>query len=136
MHCNPECVNSEHNDGHGLRSSKLTHSAFARKRGVRLIETPEQCGKQYVQVLARDLPRGEILVFANTRVELEPDGSEKISPTFVDPGVGCESSKDPPVEKKKSWMGEQPYAQLEMRIRRLESRTKLAGYSLWEMLQR
>jgi glycosyltransferase involved in cell wall biosynthesis len=93
-----------------------------RDRGVRLIEIPERRGKQYAQMLARDLSRGEILVFTDTGVELEPNGLQKIVANFADPAVGCVSSEDQLVEKKRNWMGEQSYVQFEMRIRRLESR--------------
>jgi glycosyltransferase involved in cell wall biosynthesis len=91
-----------------------------RDRGVRLIEIPERRGKQYAQMRARDLSRGEILVFTDTGVELEPHGLQEIVSNFADPGVGCVSSEDQLV-KKKSWMGEQSYVQFETRIRRLES---------------
>jgi glycosyltransferase involved in cell wall biosynthesis len=93
-----------------------------RRRGVRLIEIPERRGKQHAQMLARDVSRGEILVFTDTGVELEPDGLQKIVANFADPAVGCVSSEDQLVKKKKGWMGEQSYVQFEMWIRRLESR--------------
>jgi glycosyltransferase involved in cell wall biosynthesis len=92
-----------------------------RHRGVRLIEIPERRGKQYAQMMARDLSRGEILVFTDTGVELEPDGLQKIVANFADPAVGCVSSEDQLV-KKRNWMGEQSYVHFEMWMRRLESR--------------
>jgi glycosyltransferase involved in cell wall biosynthesis len=91
-------------------------------RGVRLIDTPERRGKQYAQMLARDHSRGEILVFTDTGVELEPDGLQKIVANFADATVGCVSSEDQLVRKTRNWMGEQSYVQFEMRIRRMESR--------------
>ncbi len=92
------------------------------QRGVKLIEIPHRRGKQYAQMLARDASRGEILVFTDAGVELKPDGLQKIVSNFADPSVGCVSSEDQVVKQKRSWMGEQFYVQLEMWLRRLESR--------------
>ncbi len=92
------------------------------ERGVRLIEIPYRRGKQYAQMLARDASRGEILVFTDVGVELEPDGLQTIVSNFADPSVGCVSSEDKVVKEKGSWIGERLYVQLEMWLRRLESR--------------
>jgi glycosyltransferase involved in cell wall biosynthesis len=91
-------------------------------QGVKLIEIPDRRGKQYAQMLARDAARGEILVFTDAGVELEPDGLEEIVSNFADPSIGCVSSEDELAKEKRSWMGEQFYVQLEMQLRRLESR--------------
>jgi glycosyltransferase involved in cell wall biosynthesis len=90
-------------------------------RGVKLVEIPDRRGKQYAQLQARDLARGEIFVFTDTGVELDPGGLHKIVSNFADPAVGCVSSEDQLV-KQRSWLGEQSYVQFEMWVRRLESR--------------
>jgi glycosyltransferase involved in cell wall biosynthesis len=89
-------------------------------QGVKLIEISERHGKQYVQMLARDAARGEILVFTDAGVELEPDGLQQIVSNFVDPSVGCVSSEDQVIKGR--GVGERSYVQLEMWLRRLESR--------------
>ena len=92
------------------------------QQGVKLIDIPYRRGKQYAQMLARDASRGEILVFTDAGVELEPDSLQKIVSNFADPLVGCVSSEDQLIKDKGGWIGERFYVQLEMRLRRLESR--------------
>src|SRR6266849_1073703 len=89
-------------------------------QGVNLIEIPHRCGKQYAQMLARDASQGEVLVFTDAGVELQPDGLQKIVSNFADPSIGCVSSEDRVIKGK--GMGERSYVQLEMWLRRLESR--------------
>jgi glycosyltransferase involved in cell wall biosynthesis len=89
-------------------------------RGVRLIEVPERRGKQFAQLQARNSAVGEILIFTDARVELNPDALQTIVANFVDPAVGCVSSEDQ-ILKQPGWKGEQSYVSFEMGIRRLES---------------
>jgi len=89
-------------------------------QGVKLIEIPDRRGKQYAQMLARDAARGEILVFTDAGVELESDGLQKIVSNFADHSVGCVSSEDRVIQGR--GVGERSYVQLEMWLRRLESR--------------
>jgi hypothetical protein len=95
--------------------------AFA-TQGVRPIDISERRGKTYAQLQARDMARGEILVFTDVGVELEPDGLRHVVSNFADSSVGCVSSEDRVVKQKRGWMGEQSYVDLEMWIRRSESR--------------
>ena len=90
-------------------------------RGVKLVEIPERRGKQFAQLQGRDLSRGEILVFTDAGVELDPDALQKIVANFADPQVGCVSSEDQ-IVKRPGWKGEQSYVSFEMWMRRLESR--------------
>ena len=90
-------------------------------RGVILIDIPDRQGKQYAQLQARDLARGEILVFTDAGVEIDVNGLQEIVSNFGDPSVGCVSSEDELV-KQKSGLGEQAYVGFEMWVRRLESR--------------
>ena len=89
-------------------------------RGVRLIEIPERRGKQFAQLQARDHSRGEILVFTDAGVELDPDALRTIAANFADPTVGCVSSEDQ-IVKRPGFKGEQSYVSFEMWMRRLES---------------
>ncbi len=90
-------------------------------RGVQLIEIPQRRGKQFAQLQARDKANGEILVFTDAGVELDPDALQTIVANFADPEVGCVSSEDH-IVKRPGWKGEQSYVGFEMAIRRLESR--------------
>lgn len=90
-------------------------------RGVKLIDIPERHGKGYAQRHARDIARGEILVFTDAAIELEPDGLQRIVSNFADPSVGCVSSEDRVFTQPRKAMGEQSYVQLEMNMRRMES---------------
>lgn len=90
--------------------------------GVRLIDLPERRGKQYAQLQARDASSGEILVFTDAGTHLSPNALQEIVSNFADPGVGCASGEDQLVQQKEGWIGERAYVQLEMRLRRLESR--------------
>ena len=92
-----------------------------RDHGVRLIDIPERRGKQFAQLQARDLAHGEILVFTDVGVELDPDALQAIVANFADPQVGCVSSEDR-IAKRSGWKGEQSYVGLEMWMRRMESR--------------
>jgi hypothetical protein len=88
-------------------------------RGVKVIEIPERRGKQYAQLQARDLSRGEILVFTDTGVDFDPEAVQKIVSNFADSSIGCVSSEDRILTHKGG--GEQTYVQFEMWIRRRES---------------
>ena len=90
-------------------------------RGVQLIDIPERRGKQFAQLQARDRARGDILVFTDAGVELDPDALQTIVANFADPEVGCVSSEDQ-IVKRPDWKGEQSYVSFEMGMRRLESR--------------
>jgi glycosyltransferase involved in cell wall biosynthesis len=90
-------------------------------RGVKLIDIPARHGKQHAQLQARNVARGEILIFTDAGVELDSDALQKIVSNFADPSVGCVSSEDQ-VVKHPSGRGEQSYVNFEMWIRRMESR--------------
>jgi len=99
-------------------------------RGIKLVEIPEWHGKHYAQMIARDVSHGEILVFTDVSVHLEPGALEKIVSNFADDCVGCVSSEDQVATGKRSWMGERLYVQFEIWLRRLEARVgSLVGNS-------
>lgn len=92
-------------------------------RGVRLIDLPERRGKQFAQGKALEAAHGEMLVFTDAGVVLPPHSLKEILSNFADPSVGCVSSEDRVVQEKRGWVGERVYVQLEMWLRRMESRT-------------
>lgn len=108
-------------DGSVDRTAAIVQSF--RAQGVRLIELPERHGKQYAQLRAREASFGEILVFTDAGTQLGPAALGEIVSNFADPSVGCVSSEDRLVQEKVGWIGERAYVQLEMWLRRLESRT-------------
>lgn len=89
-------------------------------QGVKLAEVRERRGKHYAQMIARDCSTGDILVFTDVSVILEPSALERIVSNFADPSVGCVSSEDQVL--KTGVKGEGRYVKFEMWMRRLESR--------------
>jgi len=99
-------------------------------RGVKLIEIPQRQGKHHAQMVARDAAHGDILVFTDVSIRLDPDALEKMVSNFADEAVGCVSSEDRLLEAKRGSLGEKSYVQLEVRLRRLESHVgSLVGLS-------
>ena len=91
-------------------------------RGVKLVELLEKRGKHFAQMMARDVSTGEILVFTDASIHVEPSGLRRIVSNFADPMVGCVSSEDRSVTEGKSWKSERFYVRAEMWLRRLESK--------------
>jgi cellulose synthase/poly-beta-1,6-N-acetylglucosamine synthase-like glycosyltransferase len=91
-------------------------------RGVKLIPVPERRGKHYAQMVARDASQGDILVFTDASIRLEPDALQRITSSFADPSVGCVSSEDRVVTENRRVTGEKDYIAFDMWLRRLESR--------------
>jgi glycosyltransferase involved in cell wall biosynthesis len=115
-------------DGSTDATAEIVRSFSA--QGVKLIELPAQRGKHYAQMMARDASQGEILVFTDVSVHLEPDALEKIVSNFADPTVGCVSSEDGIETPEGPRKGERSYVHFEMWLRRLESRANsLIGVS-------
>ncbi|MGE0406866.1 MAG: glycosyltransferase family 2 protein [Candidatus Korobacteraceae bacterium] len=90
--------------------------------GVQLVELKEPHGKHYAQMLARERAKGEIIVFTDAGVLLDPDALQKMASNFADPSVGCVSSEDRILTSASSKSGEGSYVGFEMWLRRLESR--------------
>jgi len=91
-------------------------------RGVKVIELPEKRGKHFAQMIARDAAKGEILVFTDASVHLQPESLQRIVANFADPKVGCVSSEDESAGEGGKWKGERSYVQIEILLRRLESK--------------
>ncbi len=97
-------------------------------RGVTLIEVLERRGKHFAQARAIAASRGEVLVFTDVAIQLDPDALHTIVSNFADPGVGCVSSEDRVVEAGKEPEG--AYIGAEMLLRRMEARvSSLLGVS-------
>lgn len=90
-------------------------------RAVVLVQLPERRGKHYAQMVARDRSRGEILVFTDVSVQLEPGALKAMVSNFEDKNVGCVSSEDHVVRQGADGKGETSYVGFEMWLRRLES---------------
>ncbi len=89
--------------------------------GVRLVESTERRGKHHIQMLARDAAQGEILVFTDTSIRVEPDVLRKMVSHFAEPSIGAVCSVDQVLEPRKGWRGEHFYVSGEMGLRRLEA---------------
>ena len=115
-------------DGSTDRTAELA-AGFA-PRGVRLVHIPERRGKHYAQRIAAGMSTGDVLVFTDVAVRLDPDAIEQIVSNFADPEVGCVSSEDRVSAPSRSWMGEWRFLQFDAWLRRLESRVaSLVGVS-------
>jgi glycosyltransferase involved in cell wall biosynthesis len=99
-------------------------------RGVELLALAERNGKHHAQMLAFERARGEVIVFTDSSVGLDPGALRQIVSNFADPTIGCVSSEDHVTVPGRRWMGERVYVELEMRLRRLEARAgSLVGLS-------
>lgn len=90
-------------------------------QGLKLVESPQRLGKHHLQMLVRDVSRGEILVFTDATIRIEPGVLRKIVAHFADPSVGAVCSVDQLADGKKNWRGEHFYVYGEMGLRRLEA---------------
>ncbi len=105
-------------DGSSDRTMEIARSF--EERGVRVVESGERRGKQHAQMLALQASRGEVIVFTDVGTRLEPDGLRRILANFADPAVGSVSSEDDVAGGEGK--AERSYVNLEMRLRRMESR--------------
>jgi glycosyltransferase involved in cell wall biosynthesis len=91
-------------------------------QGVKLVESVERRGKHHMQMVARDVARGEILVFTDASILVEPQVLRRMVSHFADSSVGAVSSVDQLLDAKKDWVGEHFYVYGEMGLRHLEAR--------------
>ncbi|MBZ5515139.1 MAG: glycosyltransferase [Acidobacteriia bacterium] len=89
--------------------------------GVKLVDSPERRGKHHIQMLARDVGSGEILVFTDASIRVEPGVLRRMVSHFADPVVGAVCSVDQIMELRKGWRGEHFYVYGEMGLRQLEA---------------
>ena len=92
-------------------------------RGVRLLTLTERKGKTAAQNLAVTRAEGEIIVFSDASILLEPDSIRNLVRNFSDPAVGCVSCEDKTVSIRdgKAVEDEGLYVKYEMLLRRWES---------------
>ena len=92
-------------------------------RGVRLLTLPERKGKTAAQNLAVTRAEGDIIVFSDASILLEPDSIRNLVRNFSDPAVGCVSCEDKTVSIRdgKAVEDEGLYVKYEMLLRRWES---------------
>ena len=93
-------------------------------KGVRLLTLPERKGKTAAQNLAVSKAGGDIIVFSDASILLEPDSIRKLVRNFSDPTVGCVSCEDKTISIRdgKAVEDEGLYVRYEMAVRRWESR--------------
>ena len=105
-------------DGSNDRTAEIARSF--EEQGVNVMETGEHRGKQHAQMLALRASRGDVIVFTDAGTLLEPESLRRIVANFADPAVGSVSSEDSVADGEGK--AEQSYVNLEMRLRRMESR--------------
>jgi glycosyltransferase involved in cell wall biosynthesis len=91
-------------------------------RGVRLVATPVNRGKEFAQRAAIEASSGEILVFTDVATDIAPESIARIVALFSDPAIGAVSSTDRFVDADGRVSGEGLYIRYEMWLRDLESR--------------
>jgi cellulose synthase/poly-beta-1,6-N-acetylglucosamine synthase-like glycosyltransferase len=106
-------------DGSQDKTVEIVRSFAA--AGVKLVESPARRGKHHLQMLARDVARGEVLVFTDASIRVEPHVLRKMVSHFADPAVGCVCSVDQILESRRGWRGEHFYVYGEMGLRHLEA---------------
>ncbi|MFN8388899.1 MAG: glycosyltransferase [Bdellovibrionota bacterium] len=89
--------------------------------GVELVRLDVRGGKEQAQRHAVSFARGEMIVFTDAKIRLEPDALERFSAYFSDPSVGAVSSVDRVEGAPGSGSGEGMYVRYEMWLRALES---------------
>jgi cellulose synthase/poly-beta-1,6-N-acetylglucosamine synthase-like glycosyltransferase len=89
----------------------------AARGGVKVIELSRRGGKAAALNAGLTAATGEILVFSDASIQLQPDAIERIVAPFADPQVGCVSGEDHIADAG----GEGLYGRYELALRRLES---------------
>jgi glycosyltransferase involved in cell wall biosynthesis len=105
-------------DGSKDSTAEIVRSFGA--QGVKLVESAVRRGKHHIQMMARDIARGEILVFTDVSIMVDPEVLRKMVSHYADSQVGAVSSVDELLDAKKDWLGEHFYVYGEMGLRHLE----------------
>lgn len=99
---------------------------------LRLVVSSRHLGKEAAQKLAIDTAGGEVLVFTDAGILLDPDALKILVANFADPTVGCVSGEDRVLDSSGDVVGEGAYVRYESLLRRLESRANsVVGMSGW-----
>ncbi len=87
-------------------------------RGVELVRLHQRGGKEHAQRLAVGPARGDVILFTDAKIKLQPDALERVAEYFRDERIGAVSSIDR-IEGEGS--GEDMYVRYEMALRAMES---------------
>ena len=99
-------------------------------KGVRLVRADQRKGKEYAQLCAIRVSRGDILVFSDVGTQISAKALRAFVVRFDDPQIGALSSEDQFISDDGDTVGEGAYIKYEMWLRRLEScRAGLVGLS-------
>ncbi len=99
-------------------------------QGVGLVRAEERKGKEYAQLQAIRVAKGEILVFSDVATGIDRGALKLIAHRFADEKIGAISSEDRFVTEDGSIAGEGAYVKYEMWLRKLESEVySLVGLS-------
>lgn len=100
------------------------------QQGVGLVRAEERKGKEYAQLQAIRVAKGEILVFSDVATGIDKEAPKLIAHRFSDEKIGAISSEDRFVTEDGSIAGEGAYVKYEMWLRKLESEVySLVGLS-------
>lgn len=102
-------------DGSTDRTVEIVRAS--RTPATTLIELAERGGKAAALNAGLARATGEVLVFSDASIALEPDALERIVAPLADPRIGCVSGEDRIAESG----GEGSYGRYELFLRRLES---------------
>jgi cellulose synthase/poly-beta-1,6-N-acetylglucosamine synthase-like glycosyltransferase len=112
--------------GDGCTDDSLQVANSEGRGRVRVIDLPDRAGKAAALNAGVAHARGEICVFTDAGILLEPTAFARLVGHFADPGIGCVSGED----RISEGGGEGLYARLEMLLRREEARlASIAGAS-------
>jgi cellulose synthase/poly-beta-1,6-N-acetylglucosamine synthase-like glycosyltransferase len=103
-------------DGSRDHTAEIVRTFF--ERGIRFFELIERTGKAGALNLGLRHASGEIIVFTDASIMLEPESLLELVKAFQDPQIGCVSGED----CIKGRSGEGLYGRYELFLRNLESR--------------
>jgi len=99
-------------------------------KGIQLVRADQRKGKEYAQLCAIRVSKGDILVFSDVATQIPADALSLLATQFADPQIGALSSEDKFISNDGGVVGEGAYVKYEMWLRRLESdRAGLVGLS-------
>ncbi|MFZ5862714.1 MAG: glycosyltransferase family 2 protein [Nitrospirota bacterium] len=115
-------------------STDATHDIVARfaHPRLRLVASPTRLGKEAAQKRAAESATGEIVVFTDAGILVDPPTLRYVAAHFADHRVGCVTGEDRVLNETGDVVGEGAYVRYETWLRRLESRVNsVVGMSGW-----
>lgn len=99
---------------------------------LRLVSSPTRLGKEAAQKRAAEVATGEIVVFTDAGILIDPPTIRYLVAHFADAQVGCVTGEDRVLNEAGDVVGEGAYVRYETWLRRLESRVNsIVGMSGW-----